>query len=281
MEANQPSRTAQGAALHRAAHQLVDRPPVFADPLALRIVGREAAGELREGRDRHATAGLSFLRAFIAVRSRFTEDSLAEAYAAGVRQYAILGAGLDTFAYQRAQAFDGLAVFEIDHPATQGWKRARLQEVAIDIPKAVTYAPVDFERETIADGLTRAGFDFARPAFFAWLGVTPYLTREAVMGTLSFIASLKPGSAIAFDYAEPPRDGEANAGFHAMAARVAAAGEPFKSLFAPDDLARSLRELGFSRIEDFDAAALNARYFQNRADGLRLGGRGHMMRAGI
>ncbi|HXL99252.1 MAG TPA: SAM-dependent methyltransferase [Rhizomicrobium sp.] len=281
MEANQPSRTAQGAALHRAAHQLVDRPPVFADPLALRIVGREAAGELRAGRDPHAMADLSFLRAFIAVRSRFTEDSLAEAYAAGVRQYTILGAGLDTFAYQRAQAFDGLAVFEIDHPATQGWKRARLREVAIDIPKAVTYAPVDFERETISDGLARAGFDFGKPAFFAWLGVTPYLTRAAVMGTLSFVASLKPGSAIAFDFAEPPRAGEANAGFHAMAARVAAAGEPFKSLFTPDDLARSLRELGFSRIEDFDAAALNARYFQNRADGLRLGGRGHMMRAGI
>jgi methyltransferase (TIGR00027 family) len=283
MELNQPSRTAQGAALHRAAHQLVDRPPVFADPLALRIVGEEAAGELRAGHDRHALSESAFLRAFIATRSRFTEDSLAESYDRGVRQYAILGAGLDTFAYERARRFEGLAIFEIDHPATQGWKRARLGEAAIAIPQSVTYAPVDFERDTLANGLARAGFDCAKPAFFAWLGVTPYLTREAIRATLAFIAALAPGSGVAFDYAQPPDNGDARQrkGFEAMAARVAAAGEPFKSFFAPEELAADLGRLGFSRIEDFDAAALNARYFQNRADGLKLAGRGHLMRAGV
>jgi methyltransferase (TIGR00027 family) len=277
MEANQPSRTAQGAALHRAAHQLVDTPPVFADPLALRIVGDEAAEQLRNGQDHHAMAQLTPLRLFIATRSRFTEDSLAEAYEAGVRQYVLLGAGLDTFAYERARAFKDLSIFEIDHPATQAWKRARLAEAAIDVPQTVTYAPVDFERDTLANGLRVAGFDFEHPAFFAWLGVTPYLTREAIMGTLSFIASLKPKSGVAFDYAEPPS--EENAGFKAMAARVAAIGEPFKSLLDPAELATSLQALGFSRVEDFGVEALNARYFHNRVDGARLAGRGHMMRA--
>jgi methyltransferase (TIGR00027 family) len=277
MEARQPSRTAQGAALHRAAHQLVDSPPVFADPLALRIVGDEAADQLRKGQGRHAMAELAPLRLFIATRSRFTEGSLAEAYAAGVRQYAILGAGLDTFAYERARAYADLAIFEIDHPATQAWKRARLQEAAIAVPETVTYTPVDFERDTLKGGLARAGFDFGKPAFFAWLGVTPYLTRAAIDGTLSFIASLKKGSGVAFDYAEPPSAD--HAGFHAMAARVAAIGEPFKSLLDPAELAQSLKRMGFSRIEDFGGAMLNARYFQNRADGRKLAGRGHMMRA--
>jgi methyltransferase (TIGR00027 family) len=280
MEANQPSRTAQGAALHRAAHQLVDLPPVFDDPLALRIVGDEAADELRAGKGRHAQSQTAPLRAFIATRSRFTEDSLAEAYDSGVRQYAILGAGLDTFAYERALRFEGLAIFEIDHPATQGWKRARLGEAGIVIPDSVTYAPVDFERDTLANGLARAGFDCAKPAFFAWLGVTPYLTRDAILATLGFIASLKPGSGVVFDYAQAP-GAQHSAHFEAMAARVAAIGEPFKSLLEPDELACDLAQLGFARIEDFGADALNARYFQNRADGLKLAGRGHLMRTGV
>ncbi len=282
MEANQPSKTAQGAALHRAAHQLVDLPPVFPDPLALKIVGEDAATELRAGRDPHADFGSATLRAFVAVRSRFAEDALAEAYAVGVRQYAILGAGLDTFAYQRAGAFKGLAIFEIDHPATQGWKRARLSAASIPVPESVTYAPVDFERETLADGLSRAGFDFDKPAWFAWLGVTPYLTRDAIKATLSFIASLKAGSGVVFDYAERPQGEETrHAGFRAMAERVAAIGEPFKSLFIPDDLANMLREAGFTGTEDFGADKINARYFQNRADGLKLLGRGHLMKASV
>jgi methyltransferase (TIGR00027 family) len=282
MQSHQPSLTAQGAALHRAAHQLVDNPQVFADPLALKIVGDAAADELRAGRDRHALVQSAPLRAFIATRSRFTEDSLAEAYTAGVRQYVILGAGLDTFAYERARRFADLAIFEIDHPATQGWKRARLGEAGIAVPKSVTFAPVDFESETLADGLARAGFDAARPAFFAWLGVTPYLTHDAILATLGFIASLPSGSGVVFDYAEPPDEAaRAHGGFAAMAARVAAIGEPFRSLIDPADLARDLARLGFARIEDFGAPALNARYFQNRADGLKLAGRGHLMRAGV
>lgn len=281
MEHNQPSRTAQGAAMHRAAHQLVDRPPIFDDPLALTIIGEEAATELREGRDTHALTTTQGLRAFIATRSRFTEDCLAEAITRGVRQYVLLGAGLDTFAYRAVRA--GLRVFEVDHPATQGWKRARLSEVRIATPDWVTYAPVDFERETIREGLARVGFDFAAPAVFAWLGVVPYLTREAVMGTLDFVASLARGSEIVFDYAQQPgkESPEQRAAFEAMAERVAASGEPFRSFFEPEELLRDVEALGFSLVEDLDAATLNARYFQGRADGLALRGRGHLLHARV
>jgi len=281
MQENQPSRTAQGAALHRAAHQLVDRPPVFADPLALLIVGEDAATELRAGRDTHAMTESMGLRAFIATRSRFTEDCLREAMARGVHQYVLLGAGLDTFAYRAPH--DGLHVFEVDHPATQAWKRQRLSEVAIAAPDWVTYAPVDFERETLRDGLARAHFDFRAPAVFAWLGVTPYLTRDAVMATLDFVASLAKGSEIVFDYAEPLHryDGAQREHFEAMAARVAASGEPFRSFFEPHTLVRDVKALGFSFAEDLDAEALNARYFRGRADGLALRGRGHLLHARV
>jgi methyltransferase (TIGR00027 family) len=281
MQLNTPSRTAQGAAMHRAAHQLIDGPPVFADPLALQIIGDEAATELRAGRDPGALTRTRGLRLFIAVRSRLTEDCLAEAMARGVRQYVLLGAGLDTFAYRAPR--EGLRVFEVDHPATQGWKRARLEEISVTAPQWVTYAPVDFEHETLRDGLARAGFDFAKPAMFAWLGVTPYLTRDAVMNTLGFIATLAKGSEVVFDYAEPAdkHSGEARAHFEAMAARVAAAGEPFRSFYEAPALMRDLTAMGFSLAEDWNADALNARYFAGRVDGLKLRGRGHLMQARV
>ncbi len=283
MQASQPSKTAQGAAMHRAAHQLLDHPPVFADPLALRIVGDEAAAELRTGKGRHTLPESGPLRAFLAARSRFAEDCLATAYAAGVRQYVLLGAGLDTFAYERARAFAGLLTFEVDHPATQGWKRERLKEAAIAIPRSVTYAPVDFERETLREGLARAAFDFAQPSWFAWLGVTPYLSQEAIQATLSFIGALPPRSGVVFDYSEPLRGDERmlNQRLSQLADRVAALGEPFKSFFMPEELTALLRATGFLSIEDFDATKLNARYFQNRADGLFLLGRGHLMMASV
>lgn len=282
MEANQPSLTAQGAALHRAAHQIVDVPQVFADPLALRIIGPEAEAEIRAGRDRHAQKGASRLRAFLAVRSRYTEDCFAQAANEGVGQYVVLGAGLDTFAYRAPRP--GLRIFEVDHPATQGWKRERLKSAAIPIPETLSYAPVDFERETLDDGLTRAGFDFAKPAFFAWLGVVPYLTRDAIMATLGFVARrLKPRSEILFDYAEPMEGrGVANAQALAeLSKRVALIGEPLRSFFTPDEWQRDLHALGFSTVEDMDAQALNARYFSQREDGLALGGTAHIMRARV
>jgi methyltransferase (TIGR00027 family) len=265
--------------MHRAAHQLIDRPPIFDDPLALKIIGGEAETELREDRDPRATS--NGLRAFIAARSRFTEDCLVEAMTRGVHQYVLLGAGLDTFAYRAPRK--GLRVFEVDHPATQGWKRARLSEVHIATPDWVTYAPVDFEHETIREGLARAGFDFYAPAVFAWLGVVPYLTREAVMATLTFVASLTKSSEIVFDYAETPgkESAEQRAHFQAMADRVAASGEPFRSFFEVDALLRDVKALGFSLVEDVDAAMLNARYFQGRSDGLALRGRGHLLHARV
>jgi methyltransferase (TIGR00027 family) len=273
----QPSRTAQRVAMRRAAHQVLDAPGVFHDPLAVAIAGRDNAAE----------QGSSFsraLRAFIVARSRYAEDALAAAVLQrGVRQYVVLGAGLDTFAYRNPLRSAGLHVFEVDHPATQEWKRARLHEAGIEIPDEMTFAAVDFERQSLDVRLQEAGFRPTASAFFSWLGVTPYLSRAAFDATIQFIAGMPAGSALAFDFAverallSPMRQ----LALDALAERVARAGEPFQLFFDPAALVSELSRRGFGAIEDLGAEEINARYFAGRSDGLSVSGGGHLLSAQV
>src|SRR5437763_15994596 len=173
MQEGQGNRTAERVAQRRAAHQVRDRPLVFDDPLALRVIHPEVARELRGNPPTGETSKLAlYLRAFFVMRSRFAEDELAGAVARGVRQYVVLGAGFDTFAYRNP--FPELRVFEVDHPATQATKRQRLGASGIDIPSSLTFVPIDFTMTRLDDALRGAGFDATTPAFFSWLGVVPY-----------------------------------------------------------------------------------------------------------
>jgi methyltransferase (TIGR00027 family) len=286
MQEGKFSRTAQRVAIRRAAHQLLDEPRVLDDPLALRIIGSEAAATLRsDPKEDHAFARA--FRAFMAARSRFAEDELARAVASGVSQqrvtqYVILGAGLDTFAYRNPHP--GLRVFEIDHPATQAWKRDQLQSTGIPIPQSLTFVPVDFEHQTLADALASSGLNTNAPTFFSWLGVTPYLTREACMTTLSVIARMPAGTGVVFDFAIDPallNAGQRQA-LDALSARVARYGEPFQLFFDPAKLQADLKALGFHRTEFLQGAQINARYFKDRADGLQVrGSLGHLMSAWV
>jgi methyltransferase (TIGR00027 family) len=276
-----PSRTAARVARRRAAHQVLDHPVVFEDPLALRIAGITDRQILEaDSHEQHPLARL--LRAFLAARSRFAEDLIGRAVDGGVCQIVILGAGLDTFAYRQAYG-DRVTVFEVDYPATQAWKRQCVANAGIAGPGSLRYVPVDFERQTAFDGLASAGFDVGAPAFFTWLGVTMYLSEATVMSVLSTIATLPPGSGIVFDYATNPATlpDAARRVVDAMAARVAAAGEPWTLFFEPRALARALRRLGFGHIDDLDGDAINARYFAQRADGLRVGSVGHLLHARV
>jgi methyltransferase (TIGR00027 family) len=271
MQSGQPSRTALGAATLRAAHQLLDKGRIFADPLARRILGPDADALVQEvGSD----PGRQRLRLFVAVRTRFAEDALRVATEEGVRQLVVLGAGLDTYAYRTR--LDNLRIFEVDHPDTQEWKRERLSEAAIPVPSSLTFAPVDFERETLADGLAKVGFDPSARTFFSWLGVVPYLTENAVYSTLDFIARLKGGAHVVFDYANPRAPDED--GGAALAARVASVGEAFKSYFESDDLFAKLTALGFREVEDLGPAQIGARYLAKRSGTPRNRG-GHIVRA--
>ena len=266
MEPGRPSKTALRVAIRRAAHQLADTPPVLDDPIVLRLIGTGYKRDLDRAMEKVARD----FRAYMAARSRFVEDKLADAIAQGVTQYVILGAGLDTFAYRSPHA--SLHVFEVDFPATQEWKRRLLSHAGIPIPAALTFVGLDFEHKTLAPALTEADFDPTRPAYFGWLGVVPYLTMKAFVATLCDITRLPHNTAITFDYAFPPDTLSPGRRivFDRLAQRVSAAGEPFRLFFTPDQLERELRALGFRRIEQTDTDKLNELYFTNRADGLKL-----------
>jgi methyltransferase (TIGR00027 family) len=270
MESGRASKTALRVAIRRAAHQLTDQPRILDDPIAVRLVGQGYARDIKRASHK---VGRDF-RLFMAVRSRYAEDRLAAAVAQGVTQYVVLGAGLDTFAYRNP--FQQLRVFEVDFPATQEWKRAMLHEAGIALPDGLTFVPLDFEHKALAEGLAEAGFDGQRAAFFGWLGVAPYLTLEAFRATLSTIAQLPAGTAVSFDYAFSPEtlSPQRRKVFDGLAGRVAAAGEPFRLFFTPEELVAELRSAGFERIEQVDSAGLNEIYFQKRADGLTLSGAG-------
>jgi methyltransferase (TIGR00027 family) len=277
MQQGQASVTAIGAAGHRAARQVLERGFVFADPLALSILGQDADGAIALARERPERRGL---RLFIAMRSRFAEDSARRAIANGVRQILVLGAGLDTFAYRLERTHD-LRVFELDHPATQAEKRRRLAQAQIAEPAHVSYVAHDFERGSMRAALTAAGLDLDRGAFVLWLGVMPYLTEEAVFATLSELASWPGGTEVVFDYANPPdrvSDSAARAHHEQLAERVAAGGEPFRGYFDTAELHARARELGFAKIEDLDRAALVARYLPDLPVPPRPGPGGHVVR---
>lgn len=277
----QPSRTAVRVALRRAAHQILDKPLVFEDPLALQMIGREVAAALEKNPARfESQLGSSTLRAFLAVRSRIAEEALAKAIENGVRQYVVLGAGMDTYAYRHT--VPGLRVFEVDYPATQDWKRMRLKESGLAEPDSLTFVPVDFEHQPLGDALTGAGLATAEPAFFSWLGVTPYLTKASVWATLTIVAGLaKAGGGITFDYVVPPASLNffQRARFAVLAQRVAAADEPFQAFFEPAALKEKLTDLGFAEVRDRGPDALNRKYFANRTDGLAVGEMGHVVTA--
>lgn len=244
-----PSQTALTAAAARAAHLIVDdEPRIFADTLAYTLLGDEAENLIGYHRLHGDHPILAEARSMATARSRYTEDRLAEARVRGVTQYVILGAGLDSFAY-RAGPGD-LRVFEVDHPATQEWKRERLKEAGIAVPGTVTYVPVDFETVVLSDALTEAGFDPSRPAFVSWLGVTMYLTREAIAGTLAELGRFAPGTEIVTDSMLPAglRDAAGQAYAEAVSAMAAERGEPWLSLFAPEELSALLEEHGFGLV---------------------------------
>jgi methyltransferase (TIGR00027 family) len=265
-----PSRTALRVALRRAAHQLHDSPLVFSDPIAVPILGPAYAEELRRTPTRPDRPFSVSLRAFLVARSRYAEDNLAHAVAQGVRQYVLLGAGLDTFAHRNP--WPALRVFEVDHPATQAWKRELIEQSALPSPANLAYAPIDFERQSLDAQLQVAGFDPAAPAFFAWLGVVPYLTLPAFRATLAFVAARPAGAGLALDYSQPreslPR--LERLAHDSLAARVQLAGEPFQLFFTPPQIAAELS--AFRHIEDLGSTQINARYFAGRRDQLQVRG---------
>ncbi|MGY4500534.1 methyltransferase (TIGR00027 family) [Bradyrhizobium sp. GM24.11] len=278
MHCGQPSRTARGAAGHRAVHQMLEGGAIFKDPLASRILDEQTATSLNA---MAADDSLRPWRLFIAARSRFSEDTMANCVVAGARQIVILGAGLDTFALRNPFVDLGARVFEVDYAATQSWKRERMKAAGLIEPKSLIFAPIDFERESLSGGLTRVGFESNQPTFFQWLGVVPYLTKEAISSTLKFISKV-PQAVVVFDYAEPFQNypAERRASVRAVAERTAAQGEPWLSLFDPCELHNLLRGHGLYTIEDLGLPEIATRlYGDDLRRGITIGPGPHIVRA--
>lgn len=292
----QGSLTALTAARWRAAHLLLDEDPkIFRDDLALRFSGASSEASFRENLDATlrqiaAKAGADAAqktfrtaRSSMLARSRYTEDALSQAIERGIRRYVILGAGLDSFAWRRRDLTTAVEVFEIDHPASQQWKQQRLRELGLDQPPNLTFLPIDFERQTLLEGLRDGGYPLGKPAFISWLGVTQYLTKKTVLDTLKQVAALAAGTEISFTFIVPQAlwIGDDHRMFPIATGSAAAMGEPWISFFEPGEISLRLQELGFTHVSHFSPDDANALYFAGRKDGLHATSGEHIMRTKI
>ncbi|MGH7282092.1 MAG: class I SAM-dependent methyltransferase [Polyangiaceae bacterium] len=267
---HEPDPTAARVALWRALHVEVDAPPyVFEDAVGMKLLAPPE--DWRARGDMHPQ-GIAPFRASIVARARFIEDLVEERAAAGVDQYVLLGAGIDTFAQRRPELASRMRVFEIDRPGPQEWKRARLVELGFGVPECLRFVPVDFETgRSWREALLAAGFDEQKPAVVASTGVSMYLSRETNMATLGDVASFAPGSTFAMTFLLPLElaDPDVRPGLEMAAKGARASGTPFVSYFTPDDIALMAKNAGFREAHHVSADALAERYFSGRADGLR------------
>ena len=256
--------TAVRTAMWRALHVLIDKPPhVLDDTLGLQIAG-VADDEWRKRPDMDPERTRSS-RASIVARARAAEDSVT---GSGAQQYVVLGAGLDTFAQRNKGT---VRVFEVDAPAAQAWKREQLDALGLLDPERLRLVPVDFEAgESWPGKVAAAGLDPAIPAVVSMLGVTMYLTREAISATLRAAASLAAGSVMVFSYSRPIEMAppEIRPILEVAAKGAAASGHPWLSLLAPDEAADLARDAGFGDVHIVTSADLHDRYFAGRHDGL-------------
>lgn len=296
MKEDQASLSAMTTAYIRALHSMHDTPKIFDDFLAYLLIPQEVLALIEQGlkRDKQSndpehtvvpsdqkTTLASLMKATnVLSRARYTEDALEEAVRQGVKQYVILGAGMDTFAFRRPEMMDCLEVFEVDHPATQNFKLLRLVELEWEHPEHLHFIPIDFTKENLATALTRSSaYDPNVKSFFSWLGVTMYLTREEIFATLRSITNIAPpGSAVIFDYLDTdafipekssPQMKKKQEGFQKL-------GEKMITGFNPSTLEEDIASLGLSLRENLSPGDIERRYFQGRKDGHHAPEHGHI-----
>jgi methyltransferase (TIGR00027 family) len=263
------SSTAMRVAELRAAHQLVDgEPKILRDPVVLKMLDPEVLAKIRAHPDVLAAPWLMGMRSHVLLRSRYTEDRLAES---AVAQFVVLGAGYDTFAYRQPEWARELRIFEVDHPASQRAKRQLLATKGIDVPSNLEFVSIDFEHVSLKDGLAASRLDFSRPAFFSCLGVLVYLTEEAAYELFRVVASFPKTSEIVFTFSQPDSalDAAEAARREILATAAGSMGEPWRTHFDRYELVSRLEEIGFSEVAILDPAEAQARYFAGRTDGLK------------
>jgi methyltransferase (TIGR00027 family) len=265
-----PDSTAVRTALGRARHvELDDAPHVLDDTIGLQLADPEDGW--RDRGDMHPVGTAPF-RAAMVSRARFVEDIVQEQLGAGVSQYVLLGAGLDTFVQRHPELAGRLGIYEIDQPGTQAWKRSRLDALGFGVPDHLRLVPVDFEAGDDWWGrLAAAGFDRTERAVVVSTGVSMYLTKAATAATLRQLAELAPGSTVAMTFLLPIElvDDADKAGLEMSTKGAAASGTPFVSFYRPEELMGIARDAGFPEARHVAGPESGARYFAGRTDGLR------------
>jgi len=272
MRHEEASRTTQRPALLRAAHQILDaEPKIHDDPLAVGLTPEASVESIRANERLIRGSDCMLLRSAFVLRARYAEDCLAAAALAGVSQYVILGAGMDTFAYRQPEHARAMRIFEVDHPSTQAAKRGCLAKRGLRTPANLAFVALDFEHDRLEQGLAAAGFDASKPTFFSWLGVLQYLTQPAIEETLRLIASFARGSAVTFSFCVPDDllSGEDLDLATQVAVACAGRGEPWLSRHRAEEVSALATRLGFSSGLHLTAEAAGLRYFRGRSDGLR------------
>jgi methyltransferase (TIGR00027 family) len=260
------SRTALATAFLRAAHQILDaQPPIFNDPVALVLLGPNAEKWILKTVDRFMTPEAKALRSHVVLRSRYVEDRLKSSIERGVSQYINVGAGFDTFAIRQPAWAEHLKIIEIDHPDTQHLKRTKISGAGIPVPGNVVFADINFENESLEEGLIRNGVQSDEPTFFSWLGVTMYLTEPAIDSTLKCMAKYPRGSEAVITFRQEPSAQSSTSS--QLADLVSKLGEPFVSYFTPEKFKGKLLEAGFAKVE-FLTSGLSAKYFHGGENAL-------------
>jgi len=284
MRNDAPSRTAMITAFARATHGFIDdKPLVFDDSVAFRLlpgyqrryiqrIARLSNQWARRFRLRYN--GFTSMRSHLVVRARYTEDALhmAREKHAPLR-YIVLGAGMDTFALR--QGSPNVEVVEIDHPATQNWKRALLKRKNLTEPDDLTFLPIDFEQSSLGE----RWIDFDGVDFVSWLGVSYYLTEAAISDTLQTIAARSaPGSQLVMDYYQTPSQPDPSSPlFWGTQFSVALQQEPMHSFFTPTAIERLAVAAGWRVRENYSPKMQNRRYLDDRTDGLHVPAFAHLL----
>lgn len=261
--------TAERVALWRALHVQQDAAPhVLEDELGLALLDAKPGWANRPDMDPVRSRRA---RASIVARARFVEDLIVRERAAGVAQYVLLGAGLDTFAQRRDEVARTMHVFEVDRPEALAFKRRRLHELGFGVPGWLSLVGVDFtvEPNPLA-ALASEGFARASRAVVASLGVSMYLTPAQNEASLRELASLAKGSTLVLSFMPPidTIDSSERASQRVIEALARGAGTPFLSFFEPAALCAIARDAGFARASCVTCADLAARYFAGRPDEL-------------
>jgi methyltransferase (TIGR00027 family) len=278
MKVNQRSKTAEWVAVARAAHLLYDRPVLFEDKFAVNLISRTWRWIVKMPPlfwliSRYS--GMTTARGRLVIRARYVEDKLDSAMRAGIDQYVILGAGFDSFAWRRPDVAGLLTIFEIDHPDSQAAKRSRLQKWGIAAPDNLEFISVDLGRETVSAALARSRYKPDRRAFFSLMGITQYLSREALATTLQSITRVAaPGSELVLSYLQPRHlvDPAHLADYDRGVRWSARQGEPFLSLYDPAEFPQEVCAFGYELLENFLPRDQALRYLAGRTDSLQPSG---------